>query len=101
MIPNNTYQSKVDQSPTYITTFPPLLAACHHTPVHAIAHGVGLHKSADVWIMVPGTVIVKTCFKIESPAGEHIRIGMVGVFSGNPAIDAVLVALDGITVRIT
>ena len=45
--------------------------------------------------------IVKTCFNIESPAGEHVGIRMVGVFGGDLAIDAVLVALDGITVRIT
>ena len=54
-----------------------------------------------LWIIVAGTVIVKPCFKIEPPAGEHVGIGMVGVFGGDLAIDGVLVALDGIAVRIT
>jgi len=46
----------------------------------AIADRVGLHKSADVGIIISGAIIVKTCFDIESPACEHIGIGKeVGV----------------------
>jgi len=46
----------------------------------AVADWIGLHKSADVWIIISGAVIVKPCFEIESPAGEHVGIGKeVGV----------------------
>jgi hypothetical protein len=83
-------------------------------PVDAIgvSDRIGLHKPANVWIIVPGAVIVKTCFNIKSSAGEHVGIGVVGarlprglsvgqVFGRHLPVGAVLVALDAIAVRIT
>jgi len=58
------------------------LVSAIRVQVHAraIADWIRLQKPANVWIIVPGAVVVKTCFKIECPAGEHVGIGKeVGV----------------------
>ena len=40
-----------------------------------VSNRVGLHKPADVRIIISRAVIVKSCFDIESAAGEHVGIG--------------------------
>ena len=52
-----------------------------------IYDGVGLQKSANVWIIISRTIVVKTGLKIKSSCCKHIRAGVAGVLGCDPAID--------------
>jgi hypothetical protein len=59
-----------------------------------------LEEPAREWVIVPGSVVIKTYFYVESSAGEHVGIGVVDVFYGDLAVNRVFVSLDGVAGRV-
>jgi len=78
----------------------PVLTVLIHIDIVFVSIRIGLEETTCERVIVPGTVVVKACFDVESSAGEHVGIGVVDVFYGGLAVDGVFVGLDGVAGRV-